>query len=94
VPAGTVFALGPGRVTPEEVADAARALDGRGPPVVVVVATRLAAVAGADREAAWRRLAGLLPRGVVAYTFGTGAPAFEVGADGSLAPTVRDVEAR
>jgi hypothetical protein len=86
VPAGTVFALGPGRVSAEEVAAAARALDGRGPPVVVVVSARLQAPADA-RESPYDRLARLLPRGVHAYAFGTGAPEYEVGEGGVLRRT-------
>lgn len=86
VPAGTVFALGPGRVTAAEVADAARALDGRGPPVVIVVASRLQVPAGADRDSPYEDLERRLPAGVVAYAFGTGAPELEVGEDGALLP--------
>lgn len=82
---GAVFPLGRGRAAVEDVVAALRALEGTGPPLVVVATARLEAAGGLRGDAALERLARALPPGVNAYVFGAGKAAYEADRDGLLA---------
>jgi hypothetical protein len=86
VPAGMVFLVGPGRVQVEDVVQAVRALEGRGPPVVVVVTTgRLEAEGGLVRlQHSLPRLEATLPAGTHCFVFGEGEPRYRVDDAGRL----------
>ncbi|MFZ5480244.1 MAG: hypothetical protein ACOZNI_26000 [Myxococcota bacterium] len=86
VPAGMVFIVGPGRVQVEDVAQAVRGLEGRGPPVIVVVTTgRLEAGGGFDRiEHTLPRLERALPAGTHCFVFTAGPPRYRVDDAGEL----------
>ena len=87
LPAGALFPVGPGRVAMEDVLAVVGALQGRGAPLVVLIAGPLesSGTDGAHRAAA-RRLAGYLPAGVVLYDFEDGPPTWEVDPAGRLVP--------
>lgn len=69
VPAGTVFAMGPGAVSIDEVVAMLRHLDGNGPPLVLVVVGELMGRTGARGTAALDELGRALPRGGTAFVY-------------------------
>jgi hypothetical protein len=81
-----VFLVGPGRVQVEDITQAVRALEGRGPPVVVVVTTgRLETEGGLVRvQHALPRLERTLPSGTHCFVFSEGPPRYRVDAEGRL----------
>ncbi len=84
-PAGSVFPVGPGRVAMEDVLATVAGLEGRGAPLVVVIAGALEGGGpDGDPRAAARRLAGHLPQGVVLYDFEDGPPTWAVDPEGRL----------
>ena len=86
LPAGSVFPVGTGRVAMEDVLATVSGLEGRGAPLVVVIAGPLEGGGpDSDHRAAARRLAGYLPPGVVLYDFEDGPPTWAVDPEGRLA---------
>ncbi len=87
LPAGSLFPVGPGRVAMEDVLEVVGGLQGRGAPLVVVLAGPLEGGGpdGAHRAAA-RRLAAHLPPGVVLYDFEDGPATWVVDPEGRLTP--------
>lgn len=69
VPGGTVFVLGPGRATVDDVVAMLAHLDHSGPPVVVVLLGEVEAAGGLAGEAALLELGRKLPSSAVVYAF-------------------------
>ncbi|MSQ00291.1 MAG: hypothetical protein EXR71_00175 [Myxococcales bacterium] len=69
VPAGTVFSLGPGAVSIDEVVAMLRHLDGTGPPVVLIVVGEVLGRTGAHGTAALDELGRALPKGGTAFVY-------------------------
>lgn len=69
VPAGTVFSLGPGAVSIDEVVAMLRHLDGTGPPVVLIVVGDVLGRTGARGTATLDELGRALPKGGTAFVY-------------------------
>ena len=87
VPPGSVFPVGPGRVAAEDVLTVVRELEGRGAPLVVVLAGALEQEGpeGGHRAAA-RRIASFVPPATAVLDLEDGPATYRVDDQGNLAP--------